>query len=224
MLAELLPAVVAGLRSEKNMRWNAPGLSFTRPIRWILALLGEAVVPFPVSNLASGRETWVHRNADAPVVDGQLRRGVPAGARRERHRARHRRPPARRSSTGARSSRPRSAAVVDVDGRGDVVDEVTNLVETPNPLLGSFEERYLELPPDILVTVMRKHQRYLPVRDADGALRRYFVAVANGDVRRRRWSGRQRGRAPGPVRGRGVLLARRPAGRARGDSAPGSAS
>ncbi|MBA3745064.1 MAG: glycine--tRNA ligase [Sporichthya sp.] len=180
VLAELLPGIITGLRSEKNMRWNAPGLSFTRPIRWILALLGEAVVPFQVSNLASGRETWVHRNADAPIVpvaSAQEFAGVLTANAIVLDTT------ARRSQivTGAQELAASVGAVVDVEGESDVVDEVTNLVETPNPLLGSFEERYLELPPDILVTVMRKHQRYLPVRSPEGALRNHFVAVANGD-------------------------------------------
>jgi glycyl-tRNA synthetase len=180
VLAELLPAIVTGLRSEKNMRWNAPGLSFTRPVRWILALLGEAVVPFQVSNLSSGRETWVHRNAPSPILtvpSAQEYAAVIAGADIMLDTA------ARRASivTGAQELAASVGATVDVAAEADVVDEVTNLVESPNPILGSFEQRYLELPADILVTVMRKHQRYLPVRSPDGALQAHFVAVANGE-------------------------------------------
>jgi glycyl-tRNA synthetase len=180
VLAELLPGIVTGLRSEKNMRWNAPGLSFTRPVRWILALLGEAVVPFQVSNLSSGRETWVHRNADAPILSVPSAAAYPdvlAGADIVLDTA------ARRAAivSGAADLAASVGATVDVDGEADVIDEVTNLVESPNPILGSFEQRYLELPSDILVTVMRKHQRYLPVRAADGALQAHFVAVANGE-------------------------------------------
>ena len=225
MLAELLPGIVTGLRSEKNMRWNAPGLSFTRPIRWILALLGEAVVPFQVSNLSSGRETWVHRNADAPIVAVNSAAEYPlvlAGATTSCSTPR---PGARQIVTGAQELAASVGAVVDVEGESDVVDEVTNLVETPNPLLGSFEERYLELPPDILVTVMRKHQRYLPVRGRPtGALRNHFVAVANGDCDKDAGPHGQRGRAARPLRGRRVLLARGPAGRRRRSSGPGSTS
>jgi glycyl-tRNA synthetase len=180
VLAELLPGIVTGLRSEKNMRWNAPGLSFTRPVRWILALLGEAVVPFQVSNLSSGRETWVHRNADAPILSVPSAAAYPdvlAGADIVLDTA------ARRAAivSGAADLAASVGATVDVDGEADVIDEVTNLVESPNPILGSFEQRYLELPSDILVTVMRKHQRYLPVRAADGSLQAHFVAVANGE-------------------------------------------
>lgn len=77
VLSALLSEVVTGLRSEKNMRWNAPRLSFTRPIRWIMALLGERVVPFTVSSLTSGRTTQVHRDAvpptaEVPTADGYL--------------------------------------------------------------------------------------------------------------------------------------------------------
>ncbi|MGQ0632724.1 MAG: glycine--tRNA ligase [Sporichthyaceae bacterium] len=180
VLAALLPEVVTGLRAEKNMRWCAPGLSFSRPIRWVLALLGEAVVPFTVSTLASNRHTSVHRNADQPIVEvsGAATHGevlaaadivVDTAARRAR------------IVTGAQELAGSVGASVDVEGESALVDQITNLVETPNPLLGSFAESYLDLPSDILVTVMRKHQRYLPVRDADGNLRPYFVAVANGN-------------------------------------------
>jgi glycyl-tRNA synthetase len=179
VLAEILPGIITGLRSEKNMRWNAPGLSFTRPVRWVLAMLGEAVVPFQVSNLASGRETWVHRNAPEPILQvpsAQDYSRVIADADIVLDTA------ARRAAivTGAQELAASVGGVIDTEGEGDVIDEVTNLVESPNPILGSFAERYLELPPDILVTVMRKHQRYLPVRSASGELKAHFVAVANG--------------------------------------------
>jgi glycyl-tRNA synthetase len=83
--------------------------------------------------------------------------------------------------TGAQKLAETVGAAVDVEGESDVVDEITNLVEYPTPLLGSFEQRYLELPSEILVTVMRKHQRYLPVRSTTGELQAHFVAVANGE-------------------------------------------
>jgi glycyl-tRNA synthetase len=180
VLAALLPDVVTGLRAEKNMRWNAPGLAFTRPIRWLLALLGEAVVPFAVSTIPSGRATQVHRNAAVPILDvpsAQAHAGVLAAAGIVVDAAERR----RQIVSGATALAAEVGATIDVDGEAKVIDEVTDLVETPNPLLGSFDEGYLDLPADILVTVMRKHQRYLPVRDADGTLRPYFVAVANGD-------------------------------------------
>ncbi|QQQ80313.1 glycine--tRNA ligase [Saccharothrix sp. 6-C] len=178
VLSGLLGEVVAELRAEKNMKWNDPKLSFTRPIRWLLALLGATPVPVAVSSLAAEPKTRVHRTAAAPVVevpsaDGYLEflagHGIDASARQ------------RRDAIVARARELAASVggVVDFEG---VLDEVTNLVERPTPILGSFEERYLELPAQILTTVMRKHQRYLPVRAQDGSLLPHFVAVANGEV------------------------------------------
>ncbi|WP_236046351.1 glycine--tRNA ligase [Streptacidiphilus fuscans] len=179
VLAEVLPAVVSGLRAEKNMRWNASGLSFSRPIRWILALLGDEVVPFEVSGLVAGRTTRVHRTAAQPVVevavaDGYMellaRHGIVADTA------------ARRAvvQAGAVQLAAQVGGVVDLEGNKALVDEITNLVEFPTPILGTFDRKYLDLPDQILTTVMRKHQRYLPVLDAEGRLLPYFITVANG--------------------------------------------
>ncbi|MBW4720689.1 glycine--tRNA ligase [Saccharothrix obliqua] len=178
VLGPLLASVVAELRAEKNMKWNDPKLSFTRPIRWLLARLGEVPVPVAVSALASGTTTRVHRTAAEPVVevpraDGYVEflaeRGIVVSAER------------RRATIVARAEEL-AAGVGGVVDFGDLLDEVTNLVEQPTPILGSFDAGYLELPPQILTTVMRKHQRYLPVRGAGGELLPHFVAVANGAV------------------------------------------
>jgi glycyl-tRNA synthetase len=179
-LAVLVPAlakVVTGLRSARNMRWNDPRLSFTRPIRWLLALWGDEVVPVAAGALAAGRRTRLLRDADRPVVEIASAEtfmetiavnGIVADAE-DRHDL---------IVTGAQD-------LVYPDGRVDdagLAEEITFLVEAPNPLLGTFDESYLALPGAVLTTVMRKHQRYLPVRDADGRLLPMFVAVANGVV------------------------------------------
>ncbi|WP_207892113.1 glycine--tRNA ligase [Streptacidiphilus pinicola] len=179
VLAQLLPTVVSGLRAEKNMRWNASGLSYSRPIRWILALLGDEVVPFSVSGLDAGRSTRVHRTAPQPVIDVAMADGYVELL------ARH----GIIADTGARRSAIESAAVrlaaqvgglVDLEANRALVDEIANLVEYPTAILGTFDQKYLELPDQILTTVMRKHQRYLPVLDQSGALLPYFLTVANG--------------------------------------------
>ncbi|MEU7532248.1 glycine--tRNA ligase [Saccharothrix sp. NPDC042600] len=178
VLGTLLASVVAELRAEKNMKWNDPKLSFTRPIRWLLALLGATPVPVGVSALVSGTTTRVHRTAESPVVevstaDGYLeflaQHGITASASVRGDVI------VERAAELAKSV----GGVVDFEG---VLDEVTNLVEQPTPLLGSFDAKYLELPQQILTTVMRKHQRYLPVRAEDGSLLPHFVAVANGSI------------------------------------------
>jgi glycyl-tRNA synthetase len=185
VLSSLLADVVVELRSTRNMRWNDGSLSFSRPIRWLTALLGEVVVPVSVSTLSAGRTTHVHRTADLPVVPvpsaqdyrtflGKHGIVVDAGDRRLMIVA------------AAESLASEVQGVVDVDGEADLIDEITNLVEEPIAILGGFDRKYLELPSAVLTTVMRKHQRYLPVRlpqtdvGGNGALSPFFVTVANG--------------------------------------------
>lgn len=175
VLAEILPKVVGGLRAERNMRWGAPELSYARPIRWVLALLGGEVVPFGVSTLVADRLTHVHRQAPTPVIEveraeGYLETLAAHGIVAD--------PEARRAEI-LRASAELAEGVGGVVDTG-VVDEVTNLVEQPTALIGGFEHGYLDLPAEILTTVMRKHQRYLPVLDAGGRLLPHFVTVANG--------------------------------------------
>ena len=181
VLSGLLAEVVGDLRSEKNMKWNDPKLSFTRPIRWLLALLGETPVPIAVSTLQAGTTTRLHRTAPEPVVrvskaDGYLdflaQHGIDADAL------------VRQAKIVAAATELAASVggTVDFTAEAGVLAEVTNLVEWPTPILGGFEERYLDLPGEILTTVMRKHQRYLPVRAADGKLLPHFVAVANGSI------------------------------------------
>ena len=180
VLAGVLERVVLGLRSARNMRWNDPKLAFTRPIRWLVALWGDDVVPVAVSTLAADRVTRVLRTAGDPLVpvasaetlletlgvhgivaDGQDRRDLIV--------------------TGAQDL-VYGTGRIDVPGESGLLDQIAYLVEQPSPLLGSYDESYLALPDVVLTTVMRKHQRYLPVRDTTGALLPLFVAVANGPV------------------------------------------
>ena len=179
VLSPLLAQLVRDLRADRNMRWNDPELSYARAIRWLLALLGDVELPVTVSTLASGRTTRVQRLAAQPVVevaaadgyveflqqhdvvlDAQARRDVVLHGGRDLA-----------ASVGGRIDESLDAAVV---------DEIVNLVELPVPVLGHYEEEYLQLPPEILISVMRKHQRYLPVRREDGTLLPYFVTFANG--------------------------------------------
>ncbi len=192
---EVLTGVVEGtltsLRAEKNMRWCDPQLSFSRAIRWLVALWGEAVVPAVVSDVVAGRSTYLQRTpggvrsatrsdgarlgwVDVAEADALLPT-IGSGAIEVFT--------ALRREAVVEQARTLVAGVggtIDFDAEAAVVDEITNLVEDPHGILGSFEQRYLDLPAQILTTVMRKHQRYLPVRDADGTLLPYFVTMANG--------------------------------------------
>ncbi|WP_242423682.1 glycine--tRNA ligase subunit beta, partial [Frankia sp. EI5c] len=181
VLAEVLGAVLGGLRAERNMRWSDPELSFSRPVRWVVALLGESVVPVAVSTLAAGTTSRGHRRAGSPPIEVRSADGYAELL------ARHSvllDPAVRRELIVDEAAKLAAEhhGVIDLDVEADVLDEVTNLVEYPRPVLGSFERRYLDLPAEILTTVMHKHQRYLAVRDAAGALLPCFVTVADGAV------------------------------------------
>ncbi|WP_041290602.1 glycine--tRNA ligase [Kribbella flavida] len=181
VLSGVLSEIVSGLRSDKNMRWNDAKLSFTRPVRWLVALLGDQVVPVAASTLAAGRTTRVHRTAAQPTVEIAAAEGYLDLLRIHGIEA----DPARRREqivTAAQELAKAAGGSVDVEGESALIDQIVNLVEEPTAILGSFSADYLDLPAEILTTVMRKHQRYLPVRDADGTLLPHFVAVANGSV------------------------------------------
>ena len=176
--SQLLGQVVLDLRSERNMRWADPKLSYARPVRWLLSMLGTQHLPVVASTLASSHTTRVQRLATEPIVevssaDGYLdllrSHGIVADADE------------RRSSIVA-AAQALAASVggyVDLEAEASLVEEIVNLVEAPTPVLGGFPPAYLDLPSEILTTVMRKHQRYLPVRGSTGLLP-HFVTFANG--------------------------------------------
>jgi glycyl-tRNA synthetase len=162
------------------MRWRAPQLSYSRPIRWLTALWGDDVVPVAVGTLAAGRTTRVLRTSATPelqiasaetFMETLAFNGIVAD------------PEDRRELivTGAQDHVYPDGRI-DVRGESALIDQITYLVEAPTPLLGTFDESYLALPDAVLTTVMRKHQRYLPVRDSSGALLPMFVTVANGPI------------------------------------------
>lgn len=182
VLSGVLGEIVSGLRSDKNMRWNDAKLSFTRPVRWLVALLGDQVVPVSVSTLASGRTTRVHRNAAPPQVEIAAAEGYLDLLRIHGIEA----DPAKRREQiveAAQRLATEAGGTIDLEGETALIDQIVNLVEEPTAILGGFSADYLTLPGEILTTVMRKHQRYLPVRDGDGKLLPHFVAIANGSVK-----------------------------------------
>ncbi len=186
VLAEALPGLLAELRFPRTMRWNETNVSFPRPLRWLVALLGEQVIPFSYAGVASGRTTRGMRPLGSPDIE--LARAGDYLATMARHHividVAERREQVRAQA---------EALAATVDGRipddPDLLEEVTNLIERPAALLGRFESEYLALPKEVLVTVMKKHQRYFPVvgnatgeaRDGSDRLLPYFVAVRNGD-------------------------------------------
>ncbi|MEA3403442.1 MAG: glycine--tRNA ligase subunit beta [Armatimonadota bacterium] len=178
VLPEILHDAVASLSFPKTMRWGDGDFRFARPIQWILALLGEEVIPVEIAGLQSGRVTWGHRF----LSDGPVRIAEPAQylsalgdayviADHERRR--------KMIAQGAREAAEEAGGRVRLDP--ELLEEVNFMVEYPTALVGRFDPRYLELPDDVIVTVMSGHQRYFAVEDVDGALLPLFVAIRNGD-------------------------------------------
>ena len=179
VLAENLAELVAGIKFEKSMRWNDSNISYSRPLRWLVALFGADVLPFTYAGVTSGRISRGLRPYDSPAIEIDDAASYPAIMRQNKvilHTAERQ----QRIVDGVAALAAGKLATVPDDP--DLLQEVTNLVEHPTPFIGHFEERFLKLPGEVLVAVMRKHQRYFPVYGKSGRLLPYFIAVRNGDT------------------------------------------
>jgi glycyl-tRNA synthetase beta chain len=169
-LSEELPEVIGGIHFPKSMYWTGKsGLRFIRPIRWILALLGGRVIPFELAGVRSGNTTRGHRILGSrdpiPVTNNsyeQTLRGNFVIVRAEE-----------------RKQRIETSLGPDVQKDDALLRTLVYLTEFPTPIRGSFDSSYLELPKEILTTVMRHHQRYFSLLKEDGSLAPEFVAVTN---------------------------------------------
>jgi glycyl-tRNA synthetase len=182
LLSELLPKMIATIKFEKAMRWNASGVSFSRPIRWLVAMLGATVIPFDYAGVKSGNVSHGLRPLGSPAIkiksaDTYMKTLRTAKIEIDQ---------AKRGAEVLKQVKKLAAKVGGTITDEDVLGEVTNLVEQPTALLGSFDESYLELPRDVLISVMKKHQRYFPV-EKNGKLLPNFVVVRNGDALHLDW-------------------------------------
>ena len=178
VLATELPTLIAGLKYERSMRWNHTNVSYSRPLRWIVALFGPDVIPFGYAGVVSGRNSRGLRPYDSPEIPindarnyGGIMRLNSIVINKEK----------RRELITAVSSKLAAEMGGTIPDDPALLDEVTNLVEKPTPLRGRFSKRFLALPAEVLVAVMRKHQRYFPVYNDKNELMPYFIAVRNGD-------------------------------------------
>jgi glycyl-tRNA synthetase beta chain len=181
ILAEALPDVILGNSFPKSMYWTAKaGPRFIRPIRWILALLAEGekarVIPFEIAGVRSGKATYGHRVAGSKTTPV---RGFEEYTARLHERLVELDPRRRseiiRSEIKATLEGHELQAVRDED----LHEWVINSTEWPRALLGGFDRRFLHLPREILVTVMRDHQKYFAVEDNSGLLQPNFITVMN---------------------------------------------
>ncbi len=177
LLADMLTNLIDSLNFPKNMRWADLERRFVRPIRWMVALFGSEVIPFTVAEITTGNKTRGHRFlskgefviqsvedyfstlADQYVmVDQEVRRQVI------------------REQVEKIAIEQGGTATIDED----LLEEVVYLVEYPTALYGTFEDKYLSLPPEAVITPMREHQRYFPVFSPEGKLLPVFITVRNG--------------------------------------------
>jgi glycyl-tRNA synthetase beta chain len=182
VIAAELPKELAGIYWAKNMYWRAGRPErFVRPVRWLVAMLGSEVVPVSFGGYVADNVTYGHRvlfGDQAIALEGPgeyeeaLRKGfVVADVEVRRHRIRKALDHVTRTVPGMRWREDH-----------ELVDKLTHLTEWPSVLQGGFEEEYLALPEEVLVTAMRDHQSYFAVEDKDGRLAPHFLAVLNTEA------------------------------------------
>jgi glycyl-tRNA synthetase beta chain len=175
-LKQILPGFILSIPFQKTMRWMDKDIRFARPIHWLLALWGGAVVEFELGGIKSGSLSRGHRfmspgaflvkdfksyaaqtEPNFVVMDPEVRK--------------------QRIKTQVEElARSQGGAVLNDPG---LVDEVANLVEFPVAVMGTFNKDYLRVPKEVLITAMREHQRYFSVIGPDGNLLRYFITISN---------------------------------------------
>ena len=175
-LKEVLPGFILGLSFPKSMRWGSLNLTFARPIHWILARLGGEVVPFPLGDVQSGGVTYGHRFLAPQVLEVAEAAGYVAALRQAQVIVD---PTERRAYLEAELAKAAAQVGGEVVPNPGLVEENTFLVEYPSVVCGNFEDKFLALPDEVLITSMREHQRYFSLRGKDGRLLPHFLAVNN---------------------------------------------
>ncbi|MHB1125780.1 MAG: glycine--tRNA ligase subunit beta [Bacillota bacterium] len=179
VLPALLKNMILGLSFPKPMRWGSGEMRFARPIRWMLALFGSEIIELELGGVASGRQSRGHRflafgDINLATAEDYLKKmeeGFVIADQQERRRIIW--------EQIGEVARTYGGLVKKDDA---LLDEVTYLLEYPTALCGGFEEKYLQLPREVVITPMREHQRYFPVEDSYGNLLPLFITVRNGNT------------------------------------------
>ena len=177
LLTSLLPDLVRAIPLPNSMRWGDLDFRFIRPIRWFVALYGTEIVPFTLAGVTSGNHSRGHRTL-APA-DFVITSAADYEAACEKAYIIVD-PERRRAMICEQITETAKACGSTAEITPDLLEEVLYLVEYPTALSGSFEEKYLALPSEAVITPMRDHQRYFPVKAADGSLLPAFITVRNG--------------------------------------------
>lgn len=173
-----LEDVVRSLTFPKNMKWGTSNLRYMRPIRWLIALFGQDIIDFTIEGVKTNNVTRGHRFLSkgdvvisSPAEYVQTLESAFVMANYEVRKAEIERQ--------IQELATKQGWTIPLDA--DLLEEVTNLVEWPTALFGKFDEAYLDLPEEVLITTMKEHQRYFPVY-LEGTLKNYFVTVRNGNA------------------------------------------
>jgi len=173
-----LEDVVRSLTFPKNMKWGTSSLRYMRPIRWLIALFGQDIIDFTIEGVRTNNVTRGHRFLSkgdvvisSPAEYVETLESAFVMANYEMRKAEIERQ--------IQELATKQGWTIPLDA--DLLEEVTNLVEWPTALFGEFDEAYLDLPEEVLITTMKEHQRYFPVY-LDGTLKNYFVTVRNGNA------------------------------------------
>lgn len=170
--------VIEAMTFSTTMKWGRHSFEYVRPIRWLVALLDTAIIPFDILGVATGRVSRGHRFlghdveiASATAYEEALKAVfVEANAAERKANIRH--------QVEAIAANNNWQVVIDED----LLEEVNNIVEFPTAFAGGFDEDYLEVPDEVLITSMKEHQRFFHVIDAAGHLLPHFISVRNGNA------------------------------------------
>ncbi len=182
ILAENVPALISGVRFPKAMKWDGSGFRFARPVRWVLALFGDAVIKIKVGNVVSSDSTGLSPFSRERVgVDGIAdyfsvlkKHGILLDNAERKKQV---------SAMAARAAAETGGHLVEDDG---LCSMVSNLLESPVVMSGKFDRSFLELPREVIVTALKSHQRYFSVEGAGGGLKPAFIAFADGATRNKK--------------------------------------
>lgn len=176
ILAQQLPSLILNIDFPKKMRWGSLEIAYARPLRWIVCLLGNHIIPFSVGNIHSGRQSYGHRQLRP--YDFSLVKADDYVKILKEHKVM------------VDMDERRSAIIKDLDqlektlnakiiSREKVIPQVLNLVEWPQVTYGTFNSSFLKIPKEVLISEMVEHQKYFPVSEASGELKNIFVITAD---------------------------------------------
>lgn len=178
VLKEGIPAMIKAISNPKAMRWGGKNLRFLRPIRWLVSLLDDEILEFDLEGISVSNKTKGHRTLSSGLVEitkideyeEKLEENFVIVSEEKR-----------------RNIITRGINILSKEKGGnylqdeDLLEEIIYINEYPTPFIGNFDNEYLALPKEVIITPMKDHQRYFPIEDDNGNLLPYFISVRNGD-------------------------------------------